>query len=262
MPGKRVISSNRHLLLALAAAIVLALTVFSAPHGALALTDLKKSPEAQSTKDEADQAEPSAEPDAEEEENLDDAKPGIPMPESLIKKPGDKAGAVDDKSDDKADEPTKPSEIILDLSTLPEPVKKLRVAIVEAAASGDIERLRPLMSSGEDQTQVSIGDAPDDPIAALKSLSGDGDGREILAILLDIISTGAARVDPGTPDETYVWPYFAEKKLDTLTPPEIVELYRIVTASDVNDMKEFGGYNFYRIGITPDGKWKFFVAGD
>ena len=27
-------------------------------------------------------------------------------------------------------------------------------------------------------------------------------------------------------------------------------------------MKEFGGYNFYRLGITPDGKWKFFTAGD
>ena len=118
------------------------------------------------------------------------------------------------------------------------------------------------MATGEDQTQVSIGDAPDDPIAALKSLSGDGEGREILAILLDILSTGAARVDPGTADETYVWPYFAEKKLDSLTPPEVVELYRIVTASDVSDMKEFGGYNFYRIGITPAGKWKFFVAGD
>jgi hypothetical protein len=42
----------------------------------------------------------------------------------------------------------------------------------------------------------------------------------------------------------------------------MVELYRIVTAGDVTDMKEFGGYNFYRLGISADGKWKFFVAGD
>jgi hypothetical protein len=27
-------------------------------------------------------------------------------------------------------------------------------------------------------------------------------------------------------------------------------------------MQEFGGYNFYRLGITADGKWKFFTAGD
>jgi len=259
MPGKRLISSNRHPLSAFAAAIVMAMTLLSAPPVAFALTDLQKRPDEQALKDQLDSADPLKNPDAEPDEDVLDEKPGIPMPDSLIGKPADSQADAPLKADD---EPTKPTEIIFDLTTLPEPVKTLRIALVEAAASGDIERLRPLMATGEDQTQVSIGDAPDDPIAALKSLSGDGEGREILAILLDIISTAAARVDPGSPDETYVWPYFAEKKLDTLTPPEVVELYRIVTASDVSDMKEFGGYNFYRIGITPAGKWKFFVAGD
>ena len=47
-----------------------------------------------------------------------------------------------------------------------------------------------------------------------------------------------------------------------LSPPEKVELLRIVTAGDFADMQEFGGYNFYRVGIAPDGQWKFFVAGD
>jgi hypothetical protein len=27
-------------------------------------------------------------------------------------------------------------------------------------------------------------------------------------------------------------------------------------------MKQFGTYIFYRVGITPEGKWAFFVAGD
>jgi hypothetical protein len=189
---------------------------------------------------------------------MDDAKPGMPMPDSLLKKRGDKAA----ETEDTVDEPVVPTEIILDMNQLPEPVKKLRIAIVEAAASGDIERLRPLLGTGADATQVSVGDAPEDPISALKSLSGDKEGREVLGILLDIISTSAAHVDKGTPNELYVWPYFAEKPLNSLTPPEIVELYRIVTAADVADMKEFGSYNFYRIGISPQGKWKFFVAGD
>jgi hypothetical protein len=84
----------------------------------------------------------------------------------------------------------------------------------------------------------------------------------VLAILLDILATGFTHVGVGTPDEMYVWPYFAEKSLATLTPPEKVELLRIVTAGDFADMKEFGSYNFYRVGITPDGQWKFFVTGD
>jgi len=248
MPGMRFCASLRHSLPIALAATALFLALSSPPHPALALTELKKEPAAEQPKDSED--EPKAQ---------DDVTGGgstLPMPDSLIKKPGNDATA------DGKDEPDIPAVIITDLSTLPEPVKKMRVALVEAAASGDIERLRPLLGSGDDQTQVSVGDAPEDPIAALKSLSGDQDGREVLAILLDIISTSAALIDKGTPQEAYVWPYFAEKNLDTLTPPEIVELYRIVTAGDVADMKEFGGYNFYRLGIAPDGKWRFFVAGD
>jgi hypothetical protein len=186
------------------------------------------------------------------------AKPGMPMPDGLIDKNAVRPQAAANGDDDASP----PSEMIMDSKMLPQAVQRMRVALVEAAASGDIERLRPLLTPGENGTQVAVGDSPEDPITALKSVSGDPDGREILAIILDILSTGAALVDKGTPEAQYVWPYFAEKSLDKLSPPEQVELYRIVTASDVSDMKEFGGYNFYRIGITPDGKWKFFVAGD
>jgi hypothetical protein len=50
--------------------------------------------------------------------------------------------------------------------------------------------------------------------------------------------------------------------LDRLTPPQRVELFKIVTAGDYEDMKSYGAYIFYRVGITPDGRWQFFVAGD
>lgn len=255
MPGLRFTPSLRHAAAAAALpSLILALTLATAAGPARALTDFNKIQNQQNLEDQDN----ATNPDADEDQQLDDEKQGLPMPDSLIKKPD----AKEDDSEDKADQPSPPVEIVLDMNQLPEPVKKLRIAIVEAAASGDIERLRPLFGKGEDATQVSIGDAPEDPIAALKSLSGDKEGREVLGILLDIISTSAAHVDKGTPNELYVWPYFAEKPLNSLTPPEIVELYRIVTAADVNDMKEFGSYNFYRIGISPDGKWKFFVAGD
>lgn len=230
--------------LSFAVALTLA---FGGIHAAHALTEPKKIPQ------QVEQEDPNAEAPAEDQDTT--GTETMPMPDSLIKKPTDDATK-------EPDQPEAPVEFVNDLDKLPEAVKKMRIALVEAAASGDIERLRPLMSTGPDETQVSVGDAPEDPIAALKSLSGDPDGREVLAILLDIISTGAAHVDKGTPQEAYVWPYFAEKNLDTLTPPEAVELFRIVTAGDVADMKEFGGYNFYRLGIGLDGKWKFFVAGD
>ncbi|CDZ30492.1 hypothetical protein [Neorhizobium galegae] len=156
---------------------------------------------------------------------------------------------------------SKPAEIIRDMTKLPAPVKHMREQLVEAAASGDITRLRALMGTGATQTQVMNGEF-EDPIETLKSFSGDAEGQEILAILLDILSTGAAHFDVGTPDEAYVWPYFAGKQLSTLTPPERVDLLRIVTAGDLAGMEENGNYNFFRTGISPDGKWKFFSGGD
>jgi hypothetical protein len=181
----------------------------------------------------------------------------VPMPDPLV---GQGQQSVDTTPG--ASDSSKPVEVIYDISKAPEPVRRMREQIVEAAASGDLERLRPLMGSGTDRTQVTVGEPTDDPISTLKDLSGDPDGDEILAIMLDIISTGFVHVGQGTPEEMYVWPYFAEKDLKALTPPERVELLRIVTAGDLSDMQEFGGYNFYRLGISPDGKWKFFTAGD
>ncbi len=154
-----------------------------------------------------------------------------------------------------------PAEIIRDLSTLPAPVKALREKLVEAAASGDIERLRPLIEGTPKPPQI-MNNESDDPIDTLKNFSGDPEGQEILAIMLDLLATGAARIDAGTPDEAYVWPYFTGKPLSELTPPERVELLRIVTAGDLMGMEETGNYNFYRIGISPDGQWKFMAGGD
>ena len=252
MPGRGALSTFRFGRPVLSVALALLLAATAATFSAHALTEPKKEP------DQVEQADP-GKAEVPPEEDQTGGTQTLPMPDSLIKKPGEDAPT---DVTTPSDTPDIPVEFVNDLDTLPEPVKKMRTALVEAAASGDIEKLRPLLGTGDDATQVSVGDTPDDPIAALKSLSGDKEGREVLAILLDIISTAAAHTDKGTPQEAYVWPYFAEKNLDTLSPPEMVELYRIVTAGDVADMKEFGGYNFYRLGISPDGKWKFFVAGD
>jgi hypothetical protein len=35
-----------------------------------------------------------------------------------------------------------------------------------------------------------------------------------------------------------------------------------VTAGDVAEMQEYGNYNFFRVGITPDGRWRFLSVGD
>ncbi|HXV29297.1 MAG TPA: hypothetical protein VD840_03105 [Sinorhizobium sp.] len=233
--------------------LLLAGVVISAPimvPPALALSELQGAPAPVAGDQDAAPAE------AAEEKPVETAPLEIPMPDPLVDKT---AGEAEDET---APQVVEPIEVLTDVSTVPAPVARMRELIVEAAASGDIERLRPLLGKGPTQTQVPAGAGEEDPIAILKGLSGDQDGVEILAILLDVLSTGFVLADKGTPEEAYVWPYFAEKPLSSLTPPEKVELFRLVTAGDFAEMEEFGSYNFYRVGITPDGQWKFFVAGD
>jgi hypothetical protein len=157
------------------------------------------------------------------------------------------------------DEPVEPQ---FDLSKLPFPVQRMRELLIEAAKSGDVEKLRPYIGAGDDATMLSLGGLDADPIEFLKSLSGDGQGYEILAILEDVLQNGFVQMDAGTENEIFIWPYFYTMPLDKLTPAQRVELYRLVTHGDYEDMKSFGAYNFYRVGITPQGRWRFFVAGD
>jgi hypothetical protein len=243
------ISSRVRLLrLTSALTLMLASTVMAFP--AFALSDIKDI-----TPPAAESSEP---PSDEEFDVIEDSIPVIPDPDPLIRSPEpEEAGDVEDM------EPAgPPAEVIYDIEKAPEPVRRMRELIIEAAKTGDISKLKPLMNPGPDQTVVPL-QAPDqDPIEALKAISGDSDGIEILAILLDIFSTGFVQLDKGTADEAYVWPYFVGKSLGLLTPQEKVELLRIVTAGDVAEMQEYGNYNFFRVGITPDGRWKFLSVGD
>ncbi len=236
--------------------LLLSASTLALPVHALALSELKPVPgQPPATSETVDPVAPGAMP-----------LPGdgtLPSPDPLINNPeAEDEQAAPPSLETPQDSADRPVEILQDISSAPEPVRRMRQLIVEAAASGDLTRLKPLLNPGPNQTQITAADTGSDPLEAVRALSGDTEGMEILAIMLDVLQTGFVRVDAGTPDEVYVWPYFAEKSITTLTPPEKVELLRIVTAGDFADMQEYGNYNFFRLGITPDGQWKFFTAGD
>jgi hypothetical protein len=195
-------------------------------------------------------------PDGQAEPNT--SEPDKSQPDEA--EPGDEGGP--DSARPEIDPNAPLPEIVYDLSKLPEPARRLHDRIMEACKSGDIEKLRPLLETGESGTQLSFGGIEGDPIDYLKELSGDKEGAEILAILEDVLSAGFVHMDAGTPNDMYVWPYFFAVPLEKLTPAQKVELFRIVTSGDYDEMKTYGTYIFYRIGITPDGRWSFFVAGD
>lgn len=187
---------------------------------------------------------------------------GPPAPDPLIRKPLPQPEQDPNTEPSKGAQPDTAVEVITDLSHLPEPARRMRELIIEAATSGDPEKLRSLFGTGPTATLLFAGEIDVDPVDYIRSISGDGEGLEILAILIDLLNTGFVRIDRDEPDETYIWPYFAALSLDELTPPQMVEMLRLVTSGDVEDMKAFGGYNFFRVGISPDGQWRFFLAGD
>lgn len=180
-------------------------------------------------------------------------RPATPDPDNPLAPPGGSQGGV-----------LQSAEPIIggSVEDLPVPVQRMRSLIMEAARNADFEALRPLIGTGQNRTQLSFGVVDGDPIEYIRSQSGDPEGYEILAILHEVLEADYAIYDPGTPNEFFVWPYFMATSLETLTPVQRVEIFKLLTAGDYENMREFGAYIFYRVGITPDGRWRFFVAGD
>lgn len=174
--------------------------------------------------------------------------------------PAHSPSKVEEPDDDAADEPL--PEIQYDIDKLPEPVQRMRRLLIEACKSGDVEALRPLLQPGEDGTMLSFGELTEDPITFLKGLSGDEQGQEILAIMEEVLDAGYVHLGAGTPEELYVWPYFYAIPVDALDKRQRVELFKLLTAGEYEEMKTYGAYLFYRVAISPEGEWAYFVAGD
>ncbi len=218
----------------------------------------------------AQNAEPSVEPAApDEQEDLSVPIPGPLRSPNTTAEPSDEdadpgdGGMDDGEATRPHTDPNAPLPAIeYDLSKLPEPVRKTHELIVESR-EGRRDRTAAAASRARRRRHADLARGCDgDPIAFLKELSGDGDGYEVLAILEEVLGAGYVHVDVGTPEELYVWPYFFAIPLDRLDGKQKVELFKLVTAGDYEDMKTYGAYIFYRIGITPQGRWAFFVAGD
>lgn len=248
-----------------------------APSHAFALSELAPddSKAEQVTEDEDVQRTPLPAPQSGDTEPA----PGVPMPDPVrppgatSTPPAEEAAPAEEESDnnvEQASDPARPivepdaplPEILYDFTKLPEPVQRMRNLILEATKSGDVEKLRPLLGAGAGATRLDFAEVKGDPVGFLIGSSGDGEGQEILAILEEVLEAGYVHLDAGKPDDRYMWPYFSAMPLDKLTLPQRVELFRVVTAGDFDEMRGFGAYTFYRTAITPDGKWMFFLAGE
>lgn len=147
---------------------------------------------------------------------------------------------------------------------LPQPVLDVREALQAATESGQIEELAQAYTEAHIKPDIGVAPAAD-ATAHWKRVSGDGQGREVLAALSLILEAGYAEIRRGADIENnklYVWPYFAEMPLKKLTPRQEVELLRLVPPGVAREMKEKGRYTHWRLVIGADGTWHALRKGD
>jgi hypothetical protein len=160
-------------------------------------------------------------------------------------------------------------------AALPAKVQEMRAMLLAAARSGNVDELRTPLEWNEIKPSAGRDDGTD-PIAAWRRLSGDGEGLEVLAAVVEILempyarTTGASaptrakggRGKAAEPPALFVWPYLAERPLGALTQAELVDLYRLVPAAEAKAMIAAGRYTFWRLVIGADGTWHALVKGE
>jgi hypothetical protein len=149
-----------------------------------------------------------------------------------------------------------------DVRQLPLRVAALRLRILAAAASHDIEQLRipiewnevpPLLS------RAAHASAATDPIKLLRTLSYDGSGAEILSIAKAvfeapyIVQTTAGWVN-------YIWPSYALVPPEHPSAEEQLAMWRCVRFADLARVSPQNRLPLYRAAIGRDGTWHYFWA--
>ena len=135
-------------------------------------------------------------------------------------------------------------------TAVPDAVLEKRAQIMEAAEARDYDALARLVDP--DGFEYTFGGpVPGGPAQYWRERAQEGDdplaALERILRLPYTLSTGH-----------YVWPFAYDKTGDTLTAYERRLLGDLLPGGSIGDT----GYLGWRAGITPDGDWVFFVAGD
>lgn len=144
---------------------------------------------------------------------------------------------------------------------LPGAAASMRDRIVRAAVACDFDALEELALDGPSRFAYSFGDEGD-PGGYWRRQESSRGPRSPLRYLVAVLNMPHRLVEHHQ-DRRYVWPSaFAYERWDDVPPAEKEALKPLYTEGDFESFARFGGYVGYRVGITPDGDWTFFVAGD
>lgn len=135
---------------------------------------------------------------------------------------------------------------------LPEAVAAKRDAIVDAAVACDIDGLVALTSAAG--FTASFG--ADEATAVWTAAEARGEP------VLEALVAHLALPYRTSPEGTYTWPSAFGPAWSTLSAAEMDALRELYTQEQLDSFAQFDGYIGWRIGITAEGEWTFFVSGD
>lgn len=146
---------------------------------------------------------------------------------------------------------------------LPAAVAETRREIVGAAVQCDFDRLEELALGGSASFSYSFGE-DGDPAGYWRRQEGSDRPPQPLRFLVGLLGRPHRLLEPehgGTAH--YVWPSaFGYDSWDAVPEEDKEALKPLYTEEDFAGFEQFGGYIGYRVGITVEGDWIFFVAGD
>lgn len=91
----------------------------------------------------------------------------------------------------------------------------------------------------------------------------EGAGERPMYVLMKLLDMphGTIETEEGT---LYVWPsaHAHQGSWETMPKEDVDALRSLYSEADLQGFADFGGYIGYRVGISADGDWSFFVAGD
>jgi len=140
---------------------------------------------------------------------------------------------------------------------LPAPVSALREELLGLASVCNYDDLAAIAT--QDETNISFGDTTD-PASFWRDL--EANGQTPMADMVSVLrfAPGTIETEDGT---IYVWPgVFALDEWSQATDAQRQELADVFGQKALDGWDSFGGYVGYRVGITADGHWAYFVAGD
>jgi hypothetical protein len=138
---------------------------------------------------------------------------------------------------------------------LPLPVALARHDIVYAAKGHDYAELAEL-TGDMDNFSYSFGESGD-PIGYWRDLEEEGHVPILGDILSLVLSTHFA-IDK----DIFVWPAAHAKDPSKWSEVDHKDLGELYPKKDIRRFERAGGYTGWRVGISRDGSWLYFVSGD